>query len=209
MLVAGVDEAGRGPIAGPVVAAAVVLTPPQFRVLLSEGLNDSKKLSARARERLFSRICELGVVWAAQAASHTRIDKTNILKATLWAMERAVSRMAVRADLIVVDGNSYIPGIGRERQRAIPKADARVPAVMAASVVAKVLRDRVMTALHRLFPDYGFAEHKGYPTASHRRLLDMLGPSYVHRLSFGGYNKNKIDASGNSGRRQKSLFPDE
>jgi ribonuclease HII len=208
MLVVGVDEAGRGPIAGPVVAAAVLLTPPQFRVLLSEGLNDSKKLSSRARERLFSRMNELGVVWAAQAASHTRIDKTNILEATLWAMERAVARIAVRADLIVVDGNAYIPGIERNRQRAIPKADARVPAVMAASVAAKVLRDRVMTALHKLFPDYGFADNKGYPTAAHRRLLDMLGPSYVHRLSFGGYNKNKMDGGESLRQVQKSLFPD-
>jgi ribonuclease HII len=153
---------------------------------------ESKKLSAAARERLFARIIELGVVWSAQAASHVRIDNTNILKASLWAMGRAVGRLGVEADLIVVDGNMYIPDLPRDVQRAIPKADAKVPAVMAASVIAKVLRDRVMLSLHRLFPDYGFAAHKGYPTMSHRIVLDMLGPSPVHRLSFGGYNKNKI-----------------
>ncbi|MCL2684554.1 MAG: ribonuclease HII, partial [Synergistaceae bacterium] len=120
MIVAGVDEAGRGPIAGPVVAAAVVLTPSQFRVLLSEGLNDSKKLSARARERIFLRIEELGVVWGAQAASNLKIDKMNILNATLWAMARALDRLGVRPDLIIVDGNSYIPGVSRDCQRAMP-----------------------------------------------------------------------------------------
>jgi ribonuclease HII len=189
-----------------VVASAVVLTPSQFRVLRSEGLNDSKKLSARARERLFARMKELGVVWAAQAASNVRIDRTNILKATLWAMERAVARLTVRPDLIVVDGNSYIPGIPVGRQRAIPRADAAVPSVMAASVAAKVLRDKVMLALHRLFPDYGFASHKGYPTASHRCMLDMLGPSSVHRVTFGGL-RNKVREEREFS--QKTLFPGE
>ena len=205
MIVAGVDEAGRGPIAGPVVAAAVVLTQPQFKVLLSEGLNDSKKLSARAREKIFSRFSELGVTWGAQAASNFKIDKMNILNATLWAMGRALGRLGVRPDLIIVDGNSYIPGVSRERQRAIPRADGNVPAVMAASVVAKVLRDRVMTSLHRLFPDYGFASHKGYPTAAHRLVVDMLGPSPVHRLSF-GCKKDNIDGGG---LNQRLLFPEE
>lgn len=189
MIVAGVDEAGRGPIAGPVVAAAAILTPPQFRVLLAEGLGDSKKLSEKKRERIFSRICELGVVWAAQAASHRRIDRINILQATLWAMARSLEQVRVVPDLIVVDGTAYIPGVSRMLQRAIPKADDKVPAVMAASVIAKVLRDRVMTRLDARYPDYGFAGHKGYPTKAHRAALDMLGPSPVHRLSFGGYNK--------------------
>jgi ribonuclease HII len=200
-----VDEAGRGPLAGPVVAAAVVLTPSQFRVLLSEGLNDSKKLSAPARERLFARMKELGVVWAAQAASNVRIDRTNILRATLWAMERAVARLTVRPDLVVVDGNAYIPGIPRERQRAVPKADALVPSVMAASVTAKTLRDAIMLALDALFPDYGFASHKGYPTVSHRHTLDMLGPSPVHRMTFGGVSGKKTEEEPEM--RQKTLFP--
>ncbi|MDR1133612.1 MAG: ribonuclease HII [Synergistaceae bacterium] len=208
MTVAGVDEAGRGPIAGPVVAAAAVLTPPQFRVLLSEGLNDSKKLSAPKRERLFARMGELGVVWAAQAASNVRIDSTNILASTLWAMGRAVRRIGLPLDLVVVDGSSYIPDIPRALQRVVPKADARVPSVMAASVIAKVLRDRAMTALHRFFPEYGFDKHKGYPTAFHRRMVDMLGPSRVHRLSFVCCKHVTMEMSGKDGPRQTVLFDD-
>jgi ribonuclease HII len=188
VIVAGVDEAGRGPIAGPVMTAAVILTPAQFHVLLSEGLADSKKLSERARERLFARMSELGVVWAAQAASHRRIDGTNILASTLWAMRRALLSLTAVPDLVVVDGVIAIPDVSL-RQITLPKADSKVPAVMAASVAAKVLRDRAMRSLHRLYPDYGFDRHKGYPTAAHRAVLDMLGPSPVHRLSFGGYSK--------------------
>jgi ribonuclease HII len=206
--VAGVDEAGRGPIAGPVVAAAAILTPPQFRVLLSEGLNDSKKLSAPKRECLFARMEELGVVWAAQAASNVRIDNTNILASTLWAMGCAVRRIGLSLDLVIVDGNSYIPDIPRALQRAVPKADTLVPSVMAASVIAKVLRDRAMVALHRFFPEYGFDKHKGYPTAFHRQMVDMLGPSRVHRLSFVGSKYVKIKKSGKEGPRQTALFDD-
>ena len=187
--VAGVDEAGRGPIAGPVVAAAAILTPPQFRVLLREGLDDSKKLSERARERLFLRMAELGVVWRAQAASHARIDSTHILRAALWAMSRAVMALPQNPGLVVVDGTCLVPGVPPAMQIAMPKADAKVPAVMAASVVAKVLRDRVMKSLDRLYPEWGFAKHKGYPTKAHRLTTDLLGPSPVHRLSFGGYKK--------------------
>jgi ribonuclease HII len=207
--IAGVDEAGRGPIAGPVVAAAAVLTPPQFRALLSEGLNDSKKLSAPRRERLFARMRELGVAWAAQAATNVRIDDTDILAATLWAMGRAVERLGPRLDLVVVDGNSYIPDIPRAIQRALPKADALVPSVMAASVIAKVLRDRAMLALHRSFPEYGFDRHKGYPTAFHRRMVDMLGPSRVHRLSFAGCKHITMEMSEKENPRQTALFGDD
>lgn len=195
MIVAGVDEAGRGPIAGPVVAAAAILTPPQFRVLRAEGLADSKKLSERDRERLFGRFGELGVQWAAQAASHRRIDRTNILAATLWAMRRALLALATVPDLVVVDGTIRVPDIAL-RQVTLPRADGRVPAAMAASIVAKVLRDRAMKGLHRLYPDYGLAKHKGYPTKSHRAALDMLGPTPVHRLSFKGYNKTVPEGRG-------------
>jgi ribonuclease HII len=207
--VAGVDEAGRGPIAGPVVAVVAMLTPPQFRVLLSEGLNDSKKLSASRREHLFARMKELGVVWAAQAATNVRIDNTDILAATLWAMGRAVRRIGPPLDLVVVDGNSYIPDIPRALQRALPKADALVPSAMAASVIAKVLRDRVMIALHRLFPEYGFDKHKGYPTAFHRRMVNMLGPSRVHRLSFAGCKHIKMGISRKEVPHQAALFDDD
>lgn len=190
MKIAGTDEAGRGPIAGPVLAAATVLDPPQFRVLLGMGLADSKRLTEHKRERLFRAMNELGVIWAAQAATHERIDQTNILAASLWAMSRAVEKLEARvgpADLIVVDGNIKIPGIASQRQKAIPRADGLVPAVMAASVIAKVIRDRVMKTYDLLYPDYGFAKHKGYPTTAHRAAVDMLGPSPIHRLSFGGY----------------------
>jgi len=128
----------------------------------------------------------------------------NILNATLWAMARALDRLGVRPDLIIVDGNSYIPGVSRGCQRAMPRADGRVPAVMAASVVAKVLRDRIMISLHRMFPDYGFASHKGYPTSAHRLAVDMLGPSPVHRRSF-VCKKNGTDGDG---LRQRLLFPE-
>ena len=189
--IAGVDEAGRGPIAGPVVAAAVILLPHQANVLLSEGLNDSKKLTAKARERLFARIMELGVECSAKAASHRMIDRVNILRATLWAMKHAVLSLPTVPDLVVVDGTFCIPGLPGYNQRAIPKADAIEPAVMAASVIAKVLRDRAMDKLHEEYPEYGFDAHKGYPTKKHREILDMIGPSPVHRLSFKGYNKEK------------------
>ena len=187
-VVAGVDEAGRGPIAGPVMTAAVLLAPPQVKVLLAEGLGDSKKLTARMREKIFARMKELGVVWRAQGASHKRIDATNILAATLWAMRRAVVALPEPPDVVVVDGLIPIPDLAC-RQMTLARADSRVPAVMAASVVAKVLRDRIMADFHKLYPEYEFAKHKGYPTARHRALVDMLGPSPIHRLSFGGYSK--------------------
>lgn len=202
MIVAGVDEAGRGPIAGPVLAAAAVLTLPQMRVLLSEGLNDSKRLSEKKRERLFARICELGVEWGAQAATHRQIDEMNILRATMWAMARSLRKLeeqGTRPDLVVVDGTTYIYDYPKDRQKTLPKADSKVPAVMAASVIAKVIRDRAMRSLHAQYPDYGFASHKGYPTAAHVAAVDMLGPSPVHRLSFGGYNKDMM--SKNSQRK--------
>ena len=188
-LIAGVDEAGRGPIAGPVVAAAVILLPHQESVLLSEGLNDSKKLTAKARERLFARIIELGVECSAKAASHKMIDRVNILRATLWTMRRAVLSLPTLPELVIVDGTFCIPDLPGYSQRAVPKADTAEPSVMAASVIAKVLRDRAMDKLHEQYPEYGFDKHKGYPTQKHREVLDMIGPSPVHRLSFKGYNK--------------------
>jgi ribonuclease HII len=171
------------------MASAAILSPEQVKVLRAEGLDDSKKMSERTRGRIFSRMAELGVVWKAQAASHKRIDRTNILRATLWAMALAVRSLPIDPDVIVVDGTIYITDIPKGKQIVMPKADAKVPAVMAASVVAKVLRDRVMKNMGGIYPEYGFAEHKGYPTKGHRLTLDALGPSPIHRLSFGGYNK--------------------
>ena len=182
-LIVGTDEAGRGPLAGPVVAAAVVLTRPQREILLDLGLRDSKKLSEARREALFLSMKRLGVLWRAQAASPARIERMNILQASLWAMKRSVLALAVEADRVIVDGNRLIPGLPFD-QRALPGADDIVPAVAAASVVAKVLRDRAMTALDRLYPQWGFARHKGYGTASHREALRRLGLCPIHRPSF-------------------------
>lgn len=183
MIVAGTDEAGRGPLAGPVLAAAVILTRPQARVLIAEGLRDSKKLKEVDRERLFLRMGELGVCWRAQAASCKRIDRMNILRASLWAMNRAVSALPTRPDLLIVDGNARVDGL-EIAQKTLPRADDIVPAVAAASVIAKVLRDRVMLRMDRFFPLYGFAKHKGYPTKQHREALVLMGPSAIHRRSF-------------------------
>ncbi|HOV28579.1 MAG TPA: ribonuclease HII [Synergistales bacterium] len=181
--IAGVDEAGRGPLAGPVVAAAVILTPAQRKVLVGLGLDDSKRLPPSRREALFSTMLELGVRWKAQAASAGRIDSMNILNATLWAMRACVLGLDPEAELVVVDGNRPIAGLP-VRQKAIPRADQLVPAVSAASVIAKVLRDRVMVQLACLFPQYGFEIHKGYPTKAHREALKEYGPCEIHRISF-------------------------
>ena len=184
-VIAGTDEAGRGPLAGPVVAAAAVLTIEQRELLLSLGLNDSKKLTAKKRDKIFAAMCEAGVEWRAQAASPRVIDRINILNASLWCMKRSVERLRVRPNLVLVDGNRLVPGLA-VRQKAVIKGDSRVPAVAAASIAAKVLRDRVMESLDKIYPQYQFAKHKGYPSALHRALVAEYGPSPVHRLSFRG-----------------------
>ena len=184
-IIAGTDEAGRGPLAGPVVAAAAILTAEQRDLLLSFGLRDSKKLSARRRESLFEKICEAGVVWKAQAASPRRIDRENILRASLWCMKRAVERLPVVPSLVLVDGNRLIPGLSIA-QRTVIKGDDRVPAIAAASIIAKVLRDRTMDVFDRIYPQYKLAKHKGYPSALHKQLIAEYGPSPIHRLSFRG-----------------------
>ena len=184
-IVAGTDEAGRGPLAGPVVAAAVILTFEQRGMLVKAGLKDSKKMTEASRERMFQKMCELGVIWKAQAASPARIDSMNILRASLWCMKRSVEKLPTWPDLTLIDGNQLIPGLLSE-QKCIIKGDNKVPAIAAASVIAKVLRDRAMIALDKIYPQYGFAVHKGYPSAEHRRILKEIGASPVHRLSFRG-----------------------
>lgn len=181
--IAGADEAGRGPLAGPVVAAAAILTPDQEEDLLSHGLADSKKLTPAKRELIYRRITDLGVCRAAQAASPARIDRMNILQASLWAMTMSVKKLPPIYDTVVADGNFALPGLDC-RSVAMQRADALLPAAAAASVIAKVLRDRVMVILDGLYPDYGFIRHKGYPTAAHRAAMAELGPSPVHRRSF-------------------------
>ena len=177
---AGTDEAGRGPLAGPVVGAAVVLTDRQREALVKMGLRDSKKLSPDKRGTLFRTMCEMGVVWRAQAAGIETIAKLNINAASLWAMGRSVLKLPVAVGLVVVDGLFELPGL-TVLQTPLVAADDIVPSVSAASVVAKVLRDRVMIALDRLYPQYGFARHKGYPTEAHRNAIRTFGLSPVHR----------------------------
>lgn len=177
-LVAGVDEAGRGPLAGPVVAAAVVLPPEAYL----PGLDDSKRLTAARREALEPRIKDAAVVWGVAVAGVEEIDQLNIARAAFLAMARAVAALAVAPDHLLVDGFP-IPGVPVPQQ-AIVGGDALCNSIAAASVLAKVYRDRLMAEYDELFPGYGFAVHKGYPTPAHREALRRLGPSPIHRRSF-------------------------
>lgn len=177
-LVAGVDEAGRGPLAGPVVAAAVVLD--DLRPI--RGLNDSKKLSAAQRERLFDAVMAQALCTSVAVASAEEIDQLNILQATLLAMRRAVQGLRLRPHLVLVDGNR-LPVLDI-RAEAIVKGDAKVAAISAASILAKVTRDRWCQELDARFPQYGFATHKGYGTAAHLEALRAHGPCPEHRRSF-------------------------
>lgn len=177
-LVAGVDEAGRGPLAGPVVAAAVIL---DARNPIA-GLADSKKLSARQRERLFDQICARALCCAVGSASVQEIDSLNILQATMLAMRRAVQGLRLTPAKVLVDGNR-IPVL-RMRAEAIVGGDALIAEISAASIVAKVHRDRWCAQLHAQYPDYGFAAHKGYGTAEHLAALRLHGACPEHRRSF-------------------------
>jgi ribonuclease HII len=181
--VAGTDEAGRGPLAGPLMAAAVVLTETQEEELLRLGLKDSKQITPQKREAIFLTMCGMGVSWRAQAACVATIARLNVGRASLWAMEKSVRKLPPPIDLVVVDGLYKMPNLPFE-QLPLVAADVLVPVVSAASVVAKVLRDRVMTALDKLYPSYGFAQHKGYPTKAHREAVRAFGLSPVHRASF-------------------------
>lgn len=174
----GIDEAGRGPLAGPVCAAAVIL-PSDFP---REALADSKVLSARKREYAAALIRERARAWAIGWAGPIEIDRINILQATMRAMERAYSLLGVSADLVLVDGNRT-PNLP-VRSRAVVRGDSKVPEIMAASILAKTSRDRVMERYDWLYPEYGYGRHKGYPTASHRQVCLELGPSPIQRLSF-------------------------
>jgi ribonuclease HII len=176
-LIAGVDEVGRGPLAGDVVAAAVILGPEP-----PAGITDSKKLSERRREMLYDQICESAVSWAVGRASVEEIDALNILAASLLAMRRAVEALAVQPGEVLVDGNR-LPDWSY-RSRAVVGGDALEPAIGAASIIAKVTRDREMVALDEQYPGYGLAGHKGYPTKAHMEALGRLGVSPIHRRSF-------------------------
>ena len=177
-LIAGVDEAGRGPLAGAVVAAAVILPAPYEL----PGLNDSKKLSEARRERLFELIQAQAVSFAIVAVAATEIDRINILQASLQAMKEAVTALATQPDFVYVDGNrcprwDY-------RSEALVQGDSRLDCIAAASILAKVSRDRAMVDMELQYPGYGFARHKGYPTSAHMSALQSLGPCPEHRRSF-------------------------
>ena len=177
-LICGVDEAGRGPLAGPVYAAAVILDPARAIA----GLADSKTLSAGTRERLAAEIRSRSLAWAVACASVEEIDRHNILQASLLAMRRAVEALSVVPDEVLVDG-LHCPQI-RVPVRAIVKGDASVQQIAAASILAKTARDAVMLELHRLYPAYGMDRHKGYPTPQHLAALIRLGATPAHRRSF-------------------------
>jgi len=177
-MICGVDEAGRGPLAGPVVAAAVILDPARPIV----GLADSKKLSARKREILAAEIRENALAWSVAEASVEEIDEINILQATLLAMQRAVVGLALTPTEVLIDGNRC-PRLDLPA-RAIIGGDATVAEISAASILAKTVRDAGMLVLHAQFPQYGFARHMGYGTAVHLAALRAHGPSAIHRRSF-------------------------
>lgn len=179
LVIAGVDEAGRGPLAGPVVAAAVILDPDNP----IPGICDSKKISAQKRNSLYDLILSKALAWAIARAEVEEIDRINILQASLLAMQRAIQSLEMAPDHVLVDGN-----ICPETEypvEAIIKGDNIVPAISAASIIAKVTRDREMVELESLYPGYGFARHKGYPTREHLASLDKLGICAIHRRSFG------------------------
>lgn len=177
-LIAGVDEAGRGPLAGDVVAAAVILDPDRP----INGITDSKKLTEARREQLFEQICVKSSAWAIGRANVAEIESLNILHATMLAMHRAVAGLLLQPRRVLVDGNRT--PVWSYASEAIIKGDARVPAIGAASILAKVTRDREMTALEQYYPGYGFARHKGYPTSAHLAALRRLGPCPQHRRGF-------------------------
>ncbi|MBQ6998180.1 MAG: ribonuclease HII [Clostridia bacterium] len=181
--VAGVDEAGRGPLAGPVYAAAVIFP----RGLVIEGINDSKKLSEKKREQLYDVIKESALAYSIVSVDEKEIDKINILNAAMRAFKMALDNLSQKADFALLDGN-------RAPEMDIPyesvvKGDAKVQAIAAASILAKVERDRYITEMDKIYPQYGFAKHKGYPTKDHKESVARYGPSPIHRLTFKGVSE--------------------
>lgn len=182
--IAGVDEAGRGPLAGPVYAAAVIFE----KGTVIEGINDSKKLSEKKREKLFDEIIEKALSYAIVSVDEKEIDKINILNASLKAFSLAVEKLSQKPDYVLFDGN-------RAPQMNIPfeavvKGDAKSQAIAAASILAKVSRDRYITEMDKIYPQYGFAGHKGYPTKEHKEAVAKHGPSPIHRLTFRGVSEH-------------------
>lgn len=199
-IVCGVDEAGRGPLAGPVVAGAVIL-PPDADILF---LNDSKKLSEKRREALYDEIAERAVSWAVGVVSPERIDEINILQATYEAMRQAVSALTPTPQILLNDAVT-IPGLSA-RQVPIIKGDAKSVSIAAASIMAKVTRDRMMVQYDALYPAYGFAKHKGYGTAAHIAALKEYGPCPIHRRTFIGKFVSPSSAPSPDGGRGGNPF---
>lgn len=184
MNIAGVDEVGRGPLVGSVVAAAVILDPNNP----IEGLNDSKKLSEKKREKLFIEIQEKALAWAIAEASAAEIDEHNILQASLLAMRRAVEALSIQPEHVLVDGNKIPQGLAMSCD-AVVGGDALHPEISAASILAKVTRDRQMMEMDQKYPQFGFAKHKGYPTKAHFEAIALHGVIDEHRRSFGPVKK--------------------
>ncbi len=178
-LLAGTDEAGRGPLAGCVVAAAVILNPE----MPIDGLDDSKKLTAKKRQFLAGEIKQKALSWAVVSISPQQIDEMNILQASLTAMKAAAEKLSIRPDHVFVDGNKTLVDCFCGNT-AIIKGDSRVAEISAASILAKVERDAQMLQLHKQYPEYGFDKHKGYPTKAHREILTVIGPCPEHRRSY-------------------------
>lgn len=200
-VIAGTDEAGRGPLAGPVVAAACIL-PAGY---VPDGLNDSKKLTEKKREALFDRIREEAVSWCVASASPEEIDALNILEASLLAMRRAVAGLSVRPDFLLIDGNVN-RGFDLPAQ-AVISGDALSPSIAAASVLAKVTRDRLCLEYDTLYPAYGFAQHKGYPTPAHKLAVYEYGPCPIHRRSFLGFLDRDRDALAAALQKKRGAEP--
>ena len=182
-LVAGVDEVGRGPLAGPVVAAAVILDPKKP----IDGLCDSKKMSANRRLEMSDKIKSNSLAWSLGRAEAKEIDEINILQASLLAMKRAIELLNIEPDIVLVDGN-YTPSVNFKK-KAIVKGDSLISEISAASIIAKVERDNEMIALDKIYPGYGFSSHKGYPTKQHIESLKRLGITDIHRITFSPVSK--------------------
>ena len=177
--IAGIDEAGRGPLAGPVVVGVAIMNPASF----IEGVNDSKKISEKKREELYEKITEEAIDWAVGIVDQQEIDEINILNATKKALHMAIENLKIKPDRIVVDALEHIDTCGIP-YTSIIKGDAKVYSISAASIIAKVTRDRIMKEYDEIYPDYGFAAHKGYGTAKHIQAIKQFGPCPIHRKTF-------------------------
>jgi ribonuclease HII len=178
--IAGIDEAGRGPLAGPVVSAAVIL-PDDFD---TEGVDDSKKLTPAKRDKLYSKIVDGARTVGVGIVDWAQIDRINILQAALLSMAKAAGKLNPTPDFLLIDGSFTIPS--DTQQKAIPKGDSLSISIAAASIIAKVTRDRIMAQYHAKYPEYGFDRHKGYPTRAHKEAIAAYGISPIHRLTFKG-----------------------